>query len=209
MPKSFEITVAIPAHPARVANGMLDRAVASVKAQLLPAADISIAIDEDGDGAAVTRQRALDAVRTEWVAFLDSDDWFYPEHLKVLAAGARAFNASYVYSYYMVHFPDGKPWPANDPLGHFGKPFNPAAPHQTTITTLVRTDLAKSIGFRDVPEGQTINGERYGEDFQFTVECAQAGAKFYHAARRTWAWTHHRGNSSGQPGRGDAAARPA
>jgi hypothetical protein len=204
-----EITVAIPAHPARVANGMLDRAVASVKAQLLPAADISIAIDEDGDGAAVTRQRALDAVTTEWTAFLDSDDFFYPEHLRVLALGAKIFKADYTYSYYCVHFPDGKPWPANDPLGHFGKPFNPAAPHQTTITTLVRTDLAKSIGFRDVPEGQTINGERYGEDFQFTVECAQAGAKFYHAARRTWAWTHHRGNSSGQPGRGDAAARPA
>src|SRR5690349_5125234 len=134
MPKSFEITVAIPAHPARVANGMLDRAVGSVKAQLLPAADISIAIDEAGDGAAVTRQRALDAVRTPWVAFLDSDDWFYPEHLRVLAAGARIFRADYVFSYYMVHFPDGKPWPQNDPLGHFGRPFNPAKPPQTTIT---------------------------------------------------------------------------
>jgi hypothetical protein len=199
-----EITVCIPAHPARVANGMLDRAVHSVKAQLLPAADISIAIDEDGDGAAVTRQRALDAVKTEWTAFLDSDDVFYPEHLKILAAGAKIFNASYVFSYYMVHFPDGRPWPQNDPLGHFGKQFDPAKPHQTTITTLVRTDLAKSVGFRNVPEGLTINGERYGEDFQFTVECSQAGAKFYHVARRSWGWTHHRGNSSGQPGRGDA-----
>jgi hypothetical protein len=204
-----EITVCIPAHPARVANGMLDRAVASVKAQLLPAADISIAVDEDGDGAAVTRQRALDAVKTEWVAFLDSDDFFYPEHLKVLAAGARAFNADYVYSYYMVHFPDGKPWPANDPLGHFGKPFNPAAPHQTTITTLVRTDLAKRIGFQDPPEGAEIGGHRGGEDWFFTVGCAQSGAKIVHIPRRTWAWCHHRGNSSGQPGRGDAAVRPA
>jgi hypothetical protein len=202
-----EITVAIPAHPARVENGMLDRAVASVKNQLLPAADISIAIDEHGDGAAVTRQRALDAVKTEWTAFLDSDDWFYPEHLKVLAAGARIFKADYVFSYFMVHFPDGKPWPQNDPLGHFGKQLDPQRPHQTTITHLVRTDLAKAVGFREPPEGALINGERYGEDFQYTVECAQAGAKFYHAARRTWAWVHHHGNSSGQPGRGDAAAR--
>ncbi len=207
MPRNFEITVAIPAHPARVANGMLDRAVASVKNQLLPAADISIAIDEDGDGAAVTRQRALDAVKTEWTAFLDSDDWFYPEHLKVLAAGARIFNADYLFSYYLVHFPDGRPWPQNDPLGHFGKQFNPQAPHQTTITTLVRTELAQEIGFREPPPGALINGEHYGEDFQFTVECARAGAKIVHIPRRTWAWTHHRGNSSGQPGRGDAAAR--
>ncbi|MEU1272966.1 glycosyltransferase family 2 protein [Streptomyces sp. NPDC005799] len=207
MPSPLEITVAIPAHPARVANGMLDRAVASVKNQLLPAADISIAIDEDVDGAAVTRQRALDAVKTEWVAFLDSDDWFYPEHLRVLAAGARIFKADYIFSYFMVHFPDGKPWPANDPLGHFGRQFNPAKPHQTTITHLVRTELAKSIGFREPPEGALINGERYGEDFQYTVECARAGAKIVHVPRRTWAWCHHGANSSGQPGRGDAAAR--
>jgi hypothetical protein len=202
-----EITVCIPAHPARVANGMLDRAVASVRNQLLPAADISIAIDEDGDGAAVTRQRALDAVKTEWTAFLDSDDFFYPEHLRVLALGAKIFKADYTYSYYCVHFPDGKPWPQNDPLGHFGRQFDPLRPHQTTITTLCRTELAKAVGFRDVPDGKTINGERYGEDFQYTVECAAAGAKFYHAARRTWGWVHHQGNSSGQPGRGDAAAR--
>jgi len=203
----LDITVCIPAHPARVANGMLDRAVASVKQQLLPAADISIVIDEDGDGAAITRQRALDAVKTEWTAFLDSDDWLYPEHLKILAAGAKIFSADYVFSYYMVHFPDGKPWPQNDPLGHFGKQFDPLRPHQTTIVHLVRTELAKAVGFREPPPGAMINGEHYGEDFQYTVECAQAGAKFYHVPRRSWAWTHHRGNSSGQPGRGDAAAR--
>jgi len=205
--KKLDITVAIPAHAARVEKGMLDRAVKSVENQIHPAADISIAIDENGDGAAVTRQRALDAVKTEWVAFLDSDDWFYPEHLKVLAAGARIFNASYVFSYYMVHFPDGKPWPANDPLGHFGKSFNPQAPHQTTITTLVRTELAKKIGFQDPPEGAEIGGHRGGEDWFFTVGCAQAGAKMVHIPRRTWAWVHHGANSSGIPGRGDAAAR--
>lgn len=199
-----EITVCIPAHVARVENGMLDRAVASVKAQLLPAADISIAIDENGDGAAITRQRALDAVKTEWTAFLDSDDFFYPEHLRVLALGAKIFKADYTFSYYCVHFPDGKPWPQNDPLGHFGKTFNPAKPHQTTITTLVRTELAKEIGFREPPPGALIDGQLYGEDFQFTVECAQAGAKIVHLPRVSWGWTHHRGNSSGQPGRGDA-----
>jgi glycosyltransferase involved in cell wall biosynthesis len=205
--KKLDITVCIPAHVARVENGMLDRAVRSVKNQLLPAADISIAIDEHGDGAAVTRQRALDAVKTEWVAFLDSDDWFYPEHLRVLAAGARIFKADYIYSYYMVHFPDGRPWPANDPLGHFGKQFDPLHPHQTTITTLVRTDLAKSVGFFDPPEGAEIGGHRGGEDWFFTVGCAQAGAKIVHVPRRTWAWVHHGANSSGIPGRGDAAAR--
>lgn len=202
---SLEITVCIPAHPARVANGMLDRAVASVEAQKHPVADISIAVDYAGAGAAVTRQRALDEVRTEWVAFLDSDDWFFPEHLQCLAAGARIYRADYLFSYYLVHDAAGKPWPGNDPLGHFGRPFNNARPHQTTITTLVRTELAKSIGFQDVAPGALIDGQHYGEDFQFTVGCAQAGARIIHIARRTWAWSHHGRNSSGMPGRGDAA----
>lgn len=205
MTNRLDITVCIPAHPARVVNGMLDRAVASVKNQLHPAADVSIAIDETGQGAAVTRQRALDAVTTEWVAFLDSDDLFYPEHLRVLAAGAKIYRADYLFSYYMVHDAAGRPCPGNDPLGHFGKPFNPRHPHQTTITTLVRTELAKSIGFRDVTPGALIDGQHYGEDFQFTVECAQAGARIIHIPRRTWAWVHHGLNSSGTPGRGDAA----
>lgn len=205
MSSAPEITVCIPAHPARVINGMLNRAIASVENQLLPAAGVSIAIDETGAGAAVTRQRALNAVRTPWVAFLDSDDWLYPEHLKVLAAGARVHQADYLFSYYMVHFPDGRPWEANDPLGHFGKPFNNAAPHQTTITTLVRTELAQAIGFHEPPPDSIVGGHRGGEDWHFTVGCAQAGARIVHIPRRTWAWVHHHGNSSGIPGRGDAA----
>lgn len=205
MSQRLDITVAIPAHPARVANGMLDRAVASVRAQKHPAAGISIAVDETGQGAAATRQRALDAVTTEWVAFLDSDDWFYPEHLRVLAAGARIYKADYLFSYYMVHFPDGRPWPGNDPLGHFGKPFDPKHPHQTTITTLVRTELAKQIGFHEPPPDSVVGGHRGGEDWHFTVSCVDAGAHIVHVPRRSWAWVHHRGNTSGLPGRGDAA----
>lgn len=199
------ITVVIPAHPARVMNGMLDRAVASVTAQTLPAAALSIAVDHNREGAARTRQRALEAVRTEWTAFLDSDDFLYPEHLKVLAAGARSFGADYLFSYYQVHHRDGTPWPENDPLGHFGKPFNPVAPHQTTITVLVRTDIAQAVGFSDPPEDSVVGGHRGGEDWHFTVGCVQSGAKVVHIPRRTWGWVHHGLNSSGLPDRGDAA----
>lgn len=201
------ITVVIPAHPHRVRNGMLDRAVASVEAQLLPAARIVTVVDEAGDGAARTRQRGLEQVDTEWVGFLDSDDWMYPEHLKVLAAGVRVHRADYLFTYYMVHRRDGTPWPENDPLGHFGKPWNPAAPHQTTITTLVRTDIAQTVGFSDPPEGSTVGGHRGGEDWHFTIGCRDAGARIVHIPRRTWAWVHHGLNSSGLPTQGDARIR--
>jgi hypothetical protein len=196
---NFSIGVAIPSIPPR--GPLLRRAVNSVLNQTLPAAAISVAMDLDREGAPNTRNRALQAVQTDWVAFLDDDDWFYPQHLETLARAAQESGADYVFSYYMVHDGLGTARPDVDPLGHFGKVFNPEIPTQTTITTLVRTELAKSVGFRPVEEGRTINGERYGEDFQFTVECIAAGAKILHVPVRSWAWMHHGGNTSGLPHR--------
>jgi glycosyltransferase involved in cell wall biosynthesis len=201
------ITVVIPAHPHRVRNGMLARAVESIERQRLLPDDLIIEVDKEGLGAAATRQRGLEKVTTEWVAFLDSDDWMYPEHLKALAAGAKVHRADYLFSYYMVHRRDGSEWPENDPLGHFGKPWNPAAPHQTTITTLVRTDIAQQVGFFDPPEDSTVGGHRGGEDWHFTIGCRDAGARIVHIPRRTWAWVHHGLNSSGLPHQGDARIR--
>lgn len=198
------ITVAIPAHPPRVANGMLSRALASVWSQTLPAAAVSVAVDHDREGAWTTRQRALDAVQTEWVAFLDSDDELMPHHLEVLAQAAED-GADYAFSYFVVKDAHGNEQPGWDPLGHFGKEWNPADPHQTTITTLVRTELAKQVGFSSPPEQELIHGQRLGEDFAFTLGCMKAGAKIHHVPQKTWWWFHHSRNSSGTPGQGDAA----
>src|SRR5512139_1585310 len=76
------ITVAIPTLPAR--GMLLERAIRSVRRQTLPAAAISVAADVSRAGAAATRQRALDAVLTPWVALLDDDDAFKAEHLEKL-----------------------------------------------------------------------------------------------------------------------------
>lgn len=193
------ITVAIPSIPPRAA--MLAAAVGSVLAQELPAAALSIVVDLDRQGAAVTRDRALRAVGTEWTAFLDDDDRMQPEHLRILMAAAEESGADYVYSYYTVAGPDGTLMPHVDPLRHFGRPFDPERPHQTTITVLVRTELARQVGFKNPAEGALIDGQRYGEDFLFTVGCAQAGAKFLHVPQKTWIWSHHGTNSSGLPDR--------
>jgi hypothetical protein len=199
------ITVAIPAHPARLGNGgMLTRALNSVAIQKLPPAAVSVAVDVEGEGAPATRQRALDAVRTPWTAFLDSDDTLRAGHLKALLECALETEADYVYSWYHIVDKLGRIWQGKDVLPHFGKEFDPDNPTQTTITVLVRTELAKAIGFRQPPEGATINGERYGEDFQFTVECVKAGAKIVHLPVRTWYWSHHGANTSGRPDQGDA-----
>lgn len=74
-------------------------------------------------------------------------------------------------------------------------------PCQTTITTLVRTELAIAAGgfaqFED--DGSTVDGNRRGEDHEFTLKCRAAGGVFRHVPRVTWDWYHHDANTSGMP----------
>lgn len=197
-----KITVCIPTIPPR--REMLLRAQLSVSFQTYPAEAISIAQDIDHRGAGVTRQRALDAAQTDWVAFLDDDDAFMAHHLDTLMRAAQEHDADYVYSYYMVQDGSGAERPDIDPLGHLGRPFDTANPHQTTVTTLVRRELAQEARF-SAPEAAEIDGQVYGEDFQFTVDCCRLGAKVVHVPERTWWWHHHgmgapgvQGNTSGR-----------
>lgn len=200
-----QITVCIPTIPPR--RDMLLRAILSVSLQSRPAAAVSIAQDIDHDGAGVTRQRALDAARTDWVAFLDDDDAMMSHHLDTLMTAAIDTGADYVYSYYMVRDAAGNNRLDIDPLGHLGRPFDTTNPHQTTVTTLVRRELAQEARFGP-PEGAEIDGQVYGEDFQFTVTCCRLGAKVVHVPYRTWWWYHHgigapgvSGNTSGRADR--------
>lgn len=79
--------------------------------------------------------------------------------------------------------------------------WNDDDPCQTTITTLVRTELARAAGgfeqFSD--DGSTVDGNRRGEDHEFTLACRKAGGVFRHVPRVTWDWYHHSGNTSGMP----------
>lgn len=192
-----DITVCIPTIPER--RTKLRRAIGTVFNQTTPARALAIETDLYADGAPIIRDRALRTVKTPWVAFLDDDDQFLPVHLETLIRAAMWYEADYVYSWYHIVQGDGITiWPG-DVLPHFGKKFDPDHPTQTTITTLVRTELAQEVGFRAPPDGATIDGERYGEDFQFTIECIKAGGKIVHVPRRTWLWHHHGANTSGRP----------
>lgn len=200
------ITVVTPTHPARIYNGMLLRAQQSVWAQtLLPDAH-AIAIDNTRAGAAATRQQALMMAETDFVAFLDSDDFFFPEHLDALIKHQQKTGADFVYSWYKLaqSTPWGEHLREDDPIfpkTHYTEPFDPDNPIETTITTLVRTELAKEVGFKPLERGE-INS---GEDRYFTLGCLERGAKISHLVQKTWGWCHHGGNTSGLPTKGDAA----
>jgi glycosyltransferase involved in cell wall biosynthesis len=192
-----DITVVIPTIPPRAA--MLQRAIHSVTRQTFPAAAISIASDIGRQGAPATRQRALDAVRTPLVAFLDDDDEFAPFHLVDLLNHMHETNADFVYSWYRVIGPNGYVYQYDPvfPETHFTNEFDPENPIETTITTLVKTELAKQVGFKALDRGEGNTGE----DFGFTLGCNAAGAKIRHLVKHTWLWHHHGNNSSGRPDR--------
>lgn len=191
-----DITVVIPSIPPRVA--LLDRALASVEVQDLAPAGVVVEFDDDHEGAAATRQRGLERVRTPWVAFLDDDDEFKAAHLRVLLTHALETGADYVFSWYdVVGGADPRPQ-------EFGLPWDPENPRQTTVTTLVRADLAREVGGFVDPEDDDLRSpdrQYAGEDWLFTSRVNAAGGVISHLPRRTWRWHHHGANTSGLPTR--------
>ena len=172
------VSVIIPAHPARLANGMLNEAIQSVWLQTRLPDAVHVAVDNDRLGAAATRNRALAAASTDFVAFLDSDDIFLPKHLEWLLAFQQETGADFCYPWFKVlqHGSDGRRRVLEEdpifPIGHYLNEFDPANPIETTITTLVRTELAQQVGFTELDRGEANSGE----DRFFTLGCLKAGA---------------------------------
>lgn len=194
----MNITVVIPTHGERVNNGMTAKAVGSVLEQTLPATGIIVEVDQWHRGAAETRHAGLMKVTTDWVAFLDSDDKFYPHHLDSLLTKALQEGADFVFSHPVT-------WGGINPFeADFGKPWDNDNPRHTTITTLVRTELAQEIGFLDYNKPRRGEFGVSDEDWRFTMGCLNAGAKIVHCPERTWLWSMHGRNSGGVPGQGDA-----
>ena len=182
------ITVVIPTIDGR--GEQLDRALDSVEAQSLKADDVRVRLDDLRAGAAATRNAMLDLVDTEWVAFLDDDDEFKPNHLRACFRHAGLTGADVVYPGYEAV---GK-----DPLGCFGMRFDGdllRGRNYIPVTTLCRTELVKAVGgFQPHPDE---NGDPC-EDWGLWLALLDAGAKFSHLAQRTWVWNV----SGGTRGRG-------
>jgi glycosyltransferase involved in cell wall biosynthesis len=196
-----DVTMVIPTHVARMKNGMLERALRSVYAQTLQPDAISIAVDTLGEGAARTRQRALMAARTRYVAFLDSDDTLKPQHLKSLVDEALRLDAAYVFSWF-------EPVGMIDHVGHFGKAFDLHNPHLTTTTVLCRADIAQEIGFTPQSNAGSVLGD---EDWRFVQDFCQVAIerdlRMVHLPERTWEYHYHGRNTSGLAHNGDGPER--
>lgn len=186
------VTVVIPTIKPR--RGLLRRAVNSVMAQTYGVPTIEIAIDREHDGAAATRNRALGKVNTPWVAFLDDDDYFLPQHLDTLL-GHRD-EADIIYSGCDVIGPQFQSIPRQEEWGRFGKEFDPVVLREKScipVTSLVRTDLAKLSRFGPPDHDQTCPYDDWG----FYLRALRAGGTFLHVPEVTWVWHHHGKNTSG------------
>lgn len=200
----MSISVVIPAHPARIANGMLQRAIDSVKAQTRQPDELIVIVDYLGKGAGWCRQVGLRGATSKRVAFLDSDDEFLPPHLEKLEKVMEADNDCIMaYSWFeAVSGPD--PF---EGAGHFGKPFDPRLPHHTTVTTMVDWETALYVGgFPTAGEG--ASPQCSNEDWIFLLRmaalAADEGLHITHLPERTWRYHIHSNNTSGKHGQGDA-----
>ena len=104
--------------------------------------------EQDGTVGAVETAWArafLDALESHragvYVNFLDSDDEMDPNHVECLLICAEETGADYVYPWFRVKG-GADPFPQ-----FFGKPWDNDQPHQTTVVTMVRTELAQRVGF--------------------------------------------------------------
>jgi hypothetical protein len=164
-------------------------------AQTLRPAAIVVVNDQERKGAGWTRRTLLAQVETEWTAWLDSDDIWEAEHLEKLFRVATETGAVYVFSWFH----------GNDPLGHFGLPFNPCTPHHTTMNVLVRTDIAQEVSFPDTQADGTFSNEDWAFITGVSKLACERNLKMVHLPERTWHYVQLGQNSSGKPGQGDAA----
>lgn len=173
------VTVLIPTIPGREQD--LQRAVASVRGQNYSGdTQVHVQLDETRMGSATTRNRALEHVTTEWVAFLDDDDELYPDHLKLCLRRATFAKADVVYPGYDTV--------GGDPVNCFGLPFDPVLLRQRKyipVTVLARTELVRQVG------GFVEHPDEYGdpcEDWGLWLRLLDTGAKFSHLRVKTWLW---------------------
>ena len=152
-----DITVVIPSIPPRA--DLLQRAVDSVKKQTRPADALIIEIDTERSGATATRNRGLEQVKTEWVAFLDDDDYFLENHLEVLSGLTERTDADVIYTGCDVTDGYGRIQPRQEIFGRFGLPFDADLLRKKSyipVTCLARTSLAQSVGGFSYPTGDSI-----------------------------------------------------
>lgn len=208
MPR-LTVAVVVPTIPGR--EDMLQRALTSVHAQRRKPDQVVIERDSERTGAWATRNRALERVETDVIAWLDDDDTLKPNHL---IANMRVMEQSpwrpdLVYPIPKMvggADPTAVTHQGRFPVSPWGLRWTPEhAAHLRNVgsfipmTHLVRTSYVREVGgFRP---GYTVDGGRYrGEDEDYLIRILDAGAIFEHLPEPTWYWHVHNRHTAGRAG---------
>jgi glycosyltransferase involved in cell wall biosynthesis len=198
------VGVSIASIPPRA--GMLARALGSVCRQTRPVDQISVHVDHASVGAAEAKNRALEAITTDWVAFLDDDDELLPHHIERLLACADETGADLVYPWYqginphLFRIPDingqlvdplHQPW-----IDDIHIPYLRTVGNFIPDPVIARTDLVKKVGGFAVKGSLTTDT---CDDWALWERLLDVGAKFAHLPEITWTWMGHPGHTSGRP----------
>lgn len=207
MIRGDDVTVVVPTIPGR--DALLRRALESVAAQTVPPFDTIVLNDVERRGAHVARNEALKLVQTDWVAWLDDDDEFLPNHLKVLVRGANKSKADLIFSY--AEFVNGRdplacmqhgklvPEPLNVPFGPEQEYWMRIHGNFIPVTYLVRADAVRKVGGFPAPYSFQAMNSRDCEDFGLILALLDAGYKFHHVCGvRTWRYHFHETNTGGR-----------
>jgi hypothetical protein len=205
------VTVCIPTIPPRAQ--LLGRAVQSVIDQTHEPDHVIIELDDANAGAAPTRNRAWRQATTDYVAFLDDDDEFMPDHLAVSLAFAAALDADLVYAWFeLAGWPEATP-ERPDPLATkchgqlvhpLGVPFGPEQEAHyrkhafIPITTVVRRSMLEQSGGYPTP-GTADWPLPDCEDWGGHLALLNIGARFVHAPKRTWRCNLDSQSTAGRP----------
>lgn len=147
---------------------------------------LQLLINDGNRGPSYSRNRGIAAARGEWIALLDSDDWFAPERIEKLLQVALAEDADVVADdLYLIANRANQPWGTrfSAPLGFGWRRPKFQGVTQIDAVDFIEMDLGvvKPIFKRDFLVHHNLSFDdnlRYGEDFQFYLKALICGAKF-------------------------------
>jgi len=150
---------------------------------------VTLVEHETSRGRSEAANAGVKAAKNEYVAFLDDDDLYYPEHLATLAKAARGSNAAGWYSDAVSAFIDGE---NREPMRIYARDFDRElllVDNYIPLPTLLfrRADFLELGGFDPAFD--------LFEDWDFLIRLAQRG-DFVHVPRITCEIRHIQGGGS-------------
>ncbi|MDM9585919.1 MULTISPECIES: glycosyltransferase family 2 protein [unclassified Nostoc] len=150
---------------------------------------LKVIVNQQNLGAAAARNRAFRVAQGEWIAVLDSDDWYAPERLEKLVSLANKTNADMIADD-VFFIKDGTTSPWSTLIQESGERIDKI--FQIDIVYFVETDvfgepglhlgLSKPLFKREflVKHGIEYDDEiRMGQDFWLDMKCLIKGARFF------------------------------